>query len=212
MRLPSGGGASVADLLLADSPDLAHVARSPLDAGLIQRLDYETSGVLLGAKTRPVWEALFSALIEGAIKKTYVALVEGRCEHAASLGSYIGSPHRGAQKMKVYEKEPARSARALWGETTFMPLSYDSATDTSLVLASASPARRHQIRAHAAHLGHPLVGDTLYGSRHKLESFGVHHRAFFLHAWRVSFTHPVSKHTIEIERPYEDQVPGGGRP
>jgi len=102
VRLPEGGGASVADSLARHDATLTDAAPRSEDCGLIQRLDLETSGVLLGAKNRAMWDLLFKALLQGDIKKTYVALVEGEMRGRTSFSSYIGTPHRGARKVKVY--------------------------------------------------------------------------------------------------------------
>ncbi len=201
VRLPNGGGLSLADLLLAHDPELRSAARTPEDAGLVQRLDLETSGVVLGAKNRVTWEKLFGALREGAITKHYVALVEGRVDTQREFASYLGSPHRGAKKVKVYLSEPATSVRALYGSTLIQPISYDTVRNETLVRVTASPARRHQVRAHLAYLGHPLVGDTLYGARSALSDA----RTFFLHAELVSFHHPVTGAERTIHSAYESE-------
>jgi 23S rRNA-/tRNA-specific pseudouridylate synthase len=200
VRLPNGGGLSLADLLLAHNPALAHASRTPGDAGLVQRLDLETSGAALGAKNRPSWDALFKALLSGEIKKQYVALVEGRIEDQREVSSYLGSPHRGAKKVKVYLSEPAASARALYGLTRIEPIAFNAASNQTLVRVAASPARRHQVRAHLAHLGYPLVGDTLYGASSTLNA----QRKFFLHAETISFKHPVSDEQIMIRSEYDE--------
>jgi 23S rRNA pseudouridine1911/1915/1917 synthase len=202
VRAGSSGGASVADLLLADEPLLAQVGTSGIDAGLVTRLDYSTSGVLLGALSSSMWDILHDMITRGDINKRYVACLEGRFPQQHSVTTYIGSPNRGAHKMKIYEKKPSKAARALEGSSHFTLISYDQTTDCSLVEISASPARRHQIRIHAAYLGHPLAGDSLYGSTRTLSlNYGAG-RDFFLHAHRVSFRHPWTDQSIEIESPY----------
>jgi 23S rRNA pseudouridine1911/1915/1917 synthase len=206
VKLPAGGGTSLADLLLEHDPRLAQASRSPLDAGLAQRLDYETSGVILGAFNRAAWTALFDALMSGTISKHYVALVEGELTHEKSVSSYIGSPHRGAQKMKIYTAEPPASARALPGTTTFTPIRFLSEHNATIAQASASPARRHQVRAHAAFCGHPLLGDSLYGSSRQLRDLCATERGFFLHAWRLSLKHPISGEDLKIESDYHDEL------
>lgn len=207
VRLPGGkGGESVADLLLAHTPSLAAAGRSQEDAGLVHRLDQSTSGLLLGASDRSVWDTLFEQIASGAIKKEYIVCVEGRFDTLRTITSFIGSPNRGAHKMKSYERDPGPGARALDGTTTFTPVSYDPVSDTSLVQASASPARRHQIRVHAASLGHPLVGDALYGSTRVLGEIAKEPREFLLHSWRISFRHPESGEEVLIESPISDEV------
>ncbi len=202
VRAGSSGGPSIADLLLAEDPSLAEVGTSDTDAGLVTRLDYSTSGVLLGVRTQSMWELLHEMIARGAVDKRYVACVEGRFPDHHSITTYIGTPHRGARKMKIYERKPAKTARALEGTSHFTLLSYDDALDRSLVDVAASPARRHQIRIHAAHLGHPLVGDSLYGATQTHMSYNGAEREFFLHAHRVSFRHPSTDQSIVVESPY----------
>ncbi len=207
VRLPSGGGTSLADLLLEHDPTLSEASRTPLDAGLVQRLDFETSGIMLGAKRKTTWDALFEALVGGTIKKSYLAIVEGALAEPVQVSTYIGSPHRGARKMRVYTAPPPASARALEGMTEFSLLRYDKIKDVSVVHASASPARRHQIRAHAAHLGHPLLGDSLYGSTRQLGSpHNPAQRQFFLHASALSLRHPASGEEIIISSEPFDEI------
>lgn len=206
VRLPEGGGASVADALARHDATLVHASARPEDCGLIQRLDLETSGVLLGAKNRGTWELLFNALLHGEIKKRYVALVEGEMREQTTFSSYIGTPHRGARKVKVYEKEPAKSARALLGTTVFTPIGLPCPEGTTLVTAYASPARRHQVRAHAAHLNHPLVGDSLYGATSALDAFTTQPRQFFLHAWQVELAHPTTGIDMVVRSDYECEL------
>jgi len=203
VRLPSSsGGVSLADLLLRDDPTLSKIGAEEVDAGLVMRLDLSTSGILLGAKTEEMWRTLHDMIASGDVDKHYIAQLEGELADPATIESYIGSPHRGAKKMKVYEKKPAKSARALQGTTQFVPLSYDHNIDITTVKAIASPARRHQIRVHASYIGHPLVGDTLYGSTRPLVAVDPEERAFFLHAAFLSFTHPLTAERVTVECPY----------
>lgn len=206
VQLPKGGGSSIADELLKHTPSLSQASKQSGDAGLIHRLDESTSGILLGATTRPVWDMLFQALLAGEIHKTYGLIVEGQFTGTRAITSWLGSPHRGAKKVKVYEKEPADWARALEGTTTFTARSYLLDHDATILEAVASPARRHQVRAHAAHLGFPLLGDTLYGSTRTLADMSRAPRDFFLHAQQVNFTHPLTNEKIEIMRGIEQEL------
>jgi 23S rRNA pseudouridine1911/1915/1917 synthase len=200
VRLTNGGALSLADMLLSQHPELAQASRSTGDAGLVQRLDFDTSGVILGATSRQVWEQLHAALLEGRVKKSYTALVHGEFKAHTNLTTHIGSPYRGAKKVKIYTSPPPASCRALLGTTKFAPIRYFPNLNMSLVSASASPARRHQIRAHAAHLGHPLVGDTLYGTKQTLPlALCTDKRSFILHASELILTHPQSGEILRIE-------------
>ena len=197
--LKSGGGASLADLLLAHSPDLATISKQECDAGLVQRLDFDTSGIILGAKTKEAWTLLHKEITSGALIKRYIALVDGDFRESATISSYIGSPNRGAKKMRSYKDLPTGNIRALFGTSNFVPFKTTEDNCRSFVEVSASPARRHQVRVHAAQLGHPLTGDTLYGSTqclpNKLQQTS---RAFFLHAHYIKGIHPITKQPIEI--------------
>jgi 23S rRNA pseudouridine1911/1915/1917 synthase len=206
VRLPTEGGASVADLLLKEHPELEHAGRTPGDAGLIHRLDLDTSGILLGTRSREVWEELFQLSLSGGISKQYAALVEGTPEDSVTITSFIGSPHRGAKKVKVYERKPPAWARALEGTSNLELHERLPHINASIALISASPARRHQVRAHAAHIGHPLVGDTLYGSPRSLGDISSAPRAFMLHATRLSFEHPQSRRHVTIESPFATEL------
>jgi 23S rRNA pseudouridine1911/1915/1917 synthase len=203
VKIPEEGGHSLADDLLEHNPELAKASRSVLDGGLVQRLDFATSGVLLGAKNRAMWDALYEALSAGKIRKSYAALVEGQQDETTTVSTFIGSPHRGAKKMRIYSLPPSPPVRALPGTTVFTPIRYLKPFNITLVQAEASPARRHQIRAHAAYIKHPLIGDLLYGAKRSIRALCATPREFFLHAWRLSFSHPRTGEILEIESDFE---------
>jgi 23S rRNA pseudouridine1911/1915/1917 synthase len=206
VQLPKGGGASIADALLQANPSLSKASKQPGDAGLIHRLDESTSGVLVGASTRSVWDRLFEELLAGRIHKTYALIVEGEFAGTRTITSWLGSPHRGAKKVKVYETKPPEWSRALEGTTTYSAQRFISGQNATLALAVASPARRHQVRAHAAHLGFPLIGDTLYGSTRSMNDMTLGPREFFLHALKVSFRHPITHEEVEIVSNLEGEL------
>lgn len=208
VQLRKGGGWSIADELLRESPFLAQASEKPGDAGLINRLDEETSGILLGATSRSVWEKLYKQAHHGDVHKKYALIVEGRVTQEFSITSFIGTPHRGASKVKVYEKRPPSWARALEGTTSYSPHQHIPLHNVTILLASASPARRHQVRAHAAHLGIPLIGDSLYGSTRPLPPIVKSSRRFFLHAYHISFQHPILGTRITVESPFQQELVG----
>jgi 23S rRNA pseudouridine1911/1915/1917 synthase len=197
------GGDSVADLLLEAYPQLSEVAPKKGDAGLVQRLDFSTSGLLIGAKSRESWLALHEQLLNGKILKSYVALVHGTPADNSEITTFIGSPYRHPKKMRVYESAPPKNHRALIGNTSIRLLE-PIGQSFSLVQAFASPARRHQIRIHCAHISHTLVGDALYGSSADFRSLLGIDRDFFLHAAEIEFCHPRTSVTIAITSPYEE--------
>lgn len=203
-KLPGGGGDSIADLLLKRSAKQSAVSKKPEDAGLINRLDFETSGVLLAAKTREAWEKMQSLSNSGSIKKEYLALLEGKCPQNMSVKGYIGSRSRGAKKATLYKSKRPRS---LWSSSEFFLVRYDKARSSSLVRVSISEGRRHQIRVHASSSGHPLIGDSLYNAKSSLRDvikYSGELPPFFLHAERVIFPHPFSAKKITVS----SQAPG----
>ncbi|MCB0311480.1 MAG: RNA pseudouridine synthase [Bdellovibrionales bacterium] len=199
-KLKDGGHASVADLLLREWPELKSVGDTEGDAGLINRLDAATSGVLIGAFQREIWLSLRSQQSSGAIEKSYFALVEGRLEGIHKVDGYIASRSRKAKRVKVFMDKPKRGYRGLPAYST---ISYaGSFKEHTLVRVKIERGRRHQIRAHCAFIGHPLIGDELYGATSRLDQFLEHDSqllpSFFLHASRVVLQHPVSKDSMEI--------------
>ncbi|MGI6524622.1 MAG: RluA family pseudouridine synthase [Bdellovibrionota bacterium] len=191
---------SVAKYLNDTFPFLREVSDKVEDGALVHRLDFDTSGCLLGAKKRSVWLSLFEALKNGEIHKTYLALVEGRLITPRHLETFIGAKGRHSKKVQVVRDK--RFDRTLPAVSDFFPLKFYKESDTSLVLAKAPTARRHQIRAHLSYIGFPLIGDILYGSKRKFEFSDK--RSFFLHAKSLKFKHPVTGEGVIVEAPHKE--------
>lgn len=174
---------SMAELIEQEYPQYAESSERPEDCGLVNRLDQETSGVVLVAKNRESWREIHEALGSSKAQKTYLAAIEGKPKTPLTIDAFIGSPYRRGTKVRVSEKKFARSLAALSEIVSVSPLS----ADASLAQIEAKSGRRHQIRAHCSFASCPLVGDSLYGSKIKLESVfkGEHLPKFFLHAWKV---------------------------
>lgn len=198
VRLPRGGGSSLSDLLLAHDKSFEAVSDKPEDAGLLQRLDFETSGLIVAARTKAAWEALKKCLQSGAWEKKYLILVEGGFPKRASCDLAIGSPNRNAKKVRVF-LQPRKRDRALPANSEFSLIAYDETKSLSLVEATAHSGRRHQIRAHAAQLGFPLLGDTLYGASGSLSDYAPKEGnapPFILHAWKMAFLDPFTGNRV----------------
>ena len=206
MDLPKGGGDSVAAWLRRRTPNLSAVADKAEDAGFIHRLDLDTSGLLIAAKSRAAWEALRGSLRKGAIEKQYLAIIDGRPPTGQRMTGWIGSSSRSARSVRVFADKPRQKFRVLPAETIFENVRYSEALGSSLVTATAPTARRHQIRAHAAAWGFPLTGDTLYGSVKTLPADIFGPRAFFLHAARLCFPHPLTGERRVITAPLAPNI------
>lgn len=167
---------TLADMLATLWPACRSASPDGREAGLVQRLDYYTSGAVAAAKTRSCWQALRTLISEKQVKKTYLALVEGRLEG------------------KVCCSEPLDGREA---ETAVQGIRVLK-NGLSVVRAAAPLARRHQIRRHLAALGHPLIGDVEYGSALSLSAFTGLQQGFLLHAESLEFTQPFSRTALGV--------------
>lgn len=160
--------------------------------GIVHRLDKETSGCLLIAKTESAHLHLSAEFAERHVEKTYLALVEGtlRMPHG-TIEARIGRHAVHRQKMAVNDR--GRDA-----VTKYRLLA--SSEGKSLVECRPHTGRTHQIRVHLKHLGHPVVGDPLYGRR------GSHNR-HFLHAWKIAFKDPAKGKSVSFTAPVPTDFP-----
>ncbi len=188
-------------------PSLQEVSSVAQESGLVHRLDFSTSGVLLVAKSKNTWSSLRDQFSFGGIQKEYLAMCEGLFEDEIRLDNFIGSPYRRGKKVRVYPAEQSRSQRAI---STFSLHKLFKQENCSLLHVSLETGVRHQIRAHAAFLKHSLVGDELYGSetsREKAQELFRHllgeqrERGFYLHAYKLTISHPTNRSPLVIESP-----------
>jgi 23S rRNA pseudouridine1911/1915/1917 synthase len=162
----------------------------PTRPGIVHRLDRDTSGLLLIAKNIAAKEDLQKQFKQRSIQKTYLALVRGRLKHdEATIRLPINRSRDDSAKRKVEPTgQEAETSYRVVGE-------YGRAT---LVEVLPKTGRTHQIRVHFAHLGHPIVGDSLYGEPSKQLS------RQFLHASSLSFTDMNGKpHIVHSDLPEE---------
>ncbi|GAB4294078.1 MAG: 23S rRNA pseudouridine(955/2504/2580) synthase RluC [Thiohalomonadaceae bacterium] len=165
------------------------------------RLDRDTSGCLVIAKKRSVLRAFHELLREGGSDKRYLALLKGRWrggERRVEAALLKNVTQSGERLVKVSpEGKPAL--------TIFRPLTVYK--DATLVEAELITGRTHQVRVHAAHIGHPIAGDDKYGD----EAFnkrmaGVGLKRLFLHASALSFTLPESGQVVSVSAPLDDEL------
>lgn len=138
---------------------------------LVQRLDFETSGVMLFEKTPCLKDLIRKKLI----LKTYLCLIEGKLSKPISVEGYLGSRYRGSKKVS-YSKTKKDRFRPF--ETKITPV--EIIGENSLVRAETTTGLRHQVRISCASAGHPLVGDSLYGGDKSLYPFFLHAESVIL--------------------------------
>lgn len=161
----------------------------PERAGIVHRLDRDTSGLLLVARSEEVHRLLQAALAERRIEREYLTLVQGRPPaRSGTIEAPIGRDPRVRTRMAVGGAH-AREAR------THFVLERALA-DTSLLRVRLDTGRTHQIRVHMQAIGHPVCGDPEYGTAGAL---GLTRQ--FLHATRLAFDHPLSGERIEVLSP-----------
>ncbi len=152
--------------------------------GLVHRLDKDTSGVLLIAKTKEAFEFFQQQFKERNIEKKYICLVVGNVkEKGGTLETLLGRSPNDRRKQKVFLRGDPKAEDKREALTTFEVLErFQDATGQPYTLLEVTPktGRKHQIRAHMAYLGHPIAGDTLYGFKGQPSPQGLSRQ--FLHA------------------------------
>lgn len=195
---PGHQSGTLVNALLAHCPDLAATGGDAGDArpGIVHRLDRDTSGLILVAKTEQVRRALQRQFKARQVHKVYVALLDGHLEAAhGRIEAPLGRDPRHRQRMAVVPG--GREA-----VTEYRLLASFAGGDYSLVEAEPKTGRTHQIRVHFASIGHPVVGDTVYGRRRTRLSVPRQ----FLHAQRLGLTHPLTGQTLEFEAPLPEDL------
>jgi 23S rRNA pseudouridine1911/1915/1917 synthase len=165
--------------------------------GIVHRLDRDTSGLMVVAKSDPVRRALQRQFAEHRIHKAYLALLHGHLQPAwgriyAPLGR--DPVHRQRISVQAGGREATTEYHVL---ETFDRQTGPAAGQFTLARAEPETGRTHQIRVHFASLGHPVVGDAVYGHRRTLLPLTRQ----FLHAWRLGFDHPETGLRVELQTP-----------
>jgi 23S rRNA pseudouridine1911/1915/1917 synthase len=180
-------GTLVAGLLarFADMADVGDAARP----GIVHRLDRGTSGLLVAARTVAAYESLVTQLRERTVEREYTALLWGDVEaDSGVVDAPIGRSDSDPTRMSV--TAGGREARTRYD----VERRFTSPAATTLTAFRLETGRTHQIRVHAAAIGHPVVGDPRYGGIRPTLSLGRP----FLHARRLAFIHPASGDRLEF--------------
>jgi 23S rRNA pseudouridine955/2504/2580 synthase len=169
---------------------------------LVHRLDRDTSGILLIARTRPALRTLHALLREGKVEKRYLALVKGPWnlgKKTIDVPLATRARHGGERVVRVHETGKD-------SESSFAPVDFFGPKAT-LMDVSIGTGRTHQIRVHAAHAGHPVAGDDKYGDREfneSLRALGL--TRMFLHAQMLSFEWPDTGKGFSVTVPLPPEL------
>lgn len=170
--------------------------------GIVHRLDKETSGILLVAKTKEAFEELQRQFKERLVSKTYIALVHGKTSHPAGVISEpVGRlPWRRDRFGVLPDGREAITEYKVIATYSLEHIAY------SLLELKPKTGRTHQIRIHLKHIGHPIVGDEFYAGRKTARHDRKWCSRLFLHAGEISFLHPTTKLKVNFTSPLPDDL------
>jgi 23S rRNA pseudouridine1911/1915/1917 synthase len=163
--------------------------------GIVHRIDKDTSGLLLVAKTDVAHEGLAKQFAAHSIERRYLALVNGVPKTAEGIvDAPLARSSTNRKKISIVEGSRGKRAVTHWRRLQIL-------REAALVECRLETGRTHQVRVHMASLGYPLLGDPVYGrsgknNRELLKSLNFHRQA--LHAAELGFTHPVTKHRLSF--------------
>jgi len=186
---------TLVNALLSYCPELAIAGGDR--PGIVHRLDRDTSGLIMVAKTDAVRRSLQRKFQEHQVHKTYLALLDGHLQ--PGWGRICAPLDRDPQhRQRISVQAGGREATTEYRVLEYFAQS-GSATPGAHTLVRVEPetGRTHQIRVHFASIGHPVTGDKVYGRRRTPLPLGRQ----FLHAWRLRFEHPATAKPIELEAP-----------
>ena len=188
---------TVVNALLGRNPELAdELEMDESRPGIVHRLDKDTSGCMVIAKTPQAQFKLSRSFAEREVAKTYAALVKGiPSRKTDTIVTLIGRHRVNRQKMAVTERNGKEAV------TVYEVLKSGRIEDIQVSMLSVKilTGRTHQIRVHMAYKGHPVLGDTVYGDTRKLKV-----PRQMLHAWKISIPHPETGKKISFEAPLPD--------
>ena len=198
---PSPGHAdgTLVNALLHHCPDIRGIG-GEMRPGIVHRLDKDTSGILVAAKNASAMAGLAEQFQSRSVRKKYLALVHGETEKdSGSIDLPIGRHPADRKKMSVISTK-GKTAETLWRVRKRFP-------ETTLLDIDLKTGRTHQIRVHCTAIGHPLVGDPVYGNRipkrHSPEILSLLKTVSrqMLHAWQIHLIHPGTGEEISFEAP-----------
>lgn len=166
--------------------DKLGTSSDPLRPGIVHRLDKDTSGLMIIAKSEKAYLKLVEDFKNKKIEKSYLAIAEGKLEEEGIINEPIGRDPRQRKKMTVIYKNSK--------EAITMYKVLKQYNNHALVLIDLITGRTHQIRVHFSHINHPVLGDLVYGHKNKYKI-----NKQMLHSYKLKFKHPISGETLEIK-------------
>jgi 23S rRNA pseudouridine1911/1915/1917 synthase len=178
---------TAANFLAARFPETLTAGPRPLEGGLLHRLDTDTSGLLLAARTPDAYLSLREQFRARTVEKQYLAVVEGCLPNSGQLRSRLAPSGPRGRLMRVVAQGQGQEAH-----TAYVPLA--TAERYTLLRVTITTGVRHQIRVHLATLGHPIVGDPLYGTAHRAPRL-------YLHAEALAVISPTTDQRVRCTSP-----------
>lgn len=166
----------------------------PIRPGIVHRLDKDTSGLLIGAKTLPAHQKLIEMFSKREVEKLYLAVCAGRPPNHIIQAPIARNP--------IHRKEMAVLSDGREAITEIQTAAFNE--QFSLILAKPKTGRTHQIRVHLKHIGCPILGDPIYGSD-KLNK-ALKPERLLLHAYRLSFSHPITEMPMKLSAPIPNDL------
>jgi 23S rRNA pseudouridine1911/1915/1917 synthase len=186
---PGHPNGTLVNALIYHFPEVALVG-SAERPGLVHRLDQDTSGVMIVARTPQAFTSLQEQFRRRVVWKTYLALAWGRVTATEGKLSWpLGRHPKEGSRISIRARSPKKAETFFQVQRTFR--------DTTLLEVRPVTGRTHQIRVHMAAAGHPIVGDPVYGRKREPREFP----RIFLHAHTLSFLHPVTEERLTFASP-----------
>ncbi|MDS3862044.1 RluA family pseudouridine synthase [Thermosynechococcaceae cyanobacterium BACA0444] len=189
---PGHDSGTLVHALLAHCPDLPGIGGQQRP-GIVHRLDKDTSGVMMVAKTEFALQHLQAQIKARTAKRDYLGLVQGvPPTPTGTINAAIGRHPSNRKKMAVTELERGRGAITHWSVQ-------ERLGHYTLVLFQLDTGRTHQIRVHAAHAGWPITGDPVYGTTRKVAGHSLSGQ--MLHAYQLTLNHPLTNQQLTLTAP-----------